>query len=641
MKRKVFYKSIMIEGFQSFGKRVVFNLNRNGLNLIKGQNGVGKSTIFNAILWCEYGGNLKKSVETWKERRPADYKGTRVVLERTDGEFDYRIVRHLKYKGTTFGLVGGDKLMIYKKSVDEPKFTPEHLIGDGLHKSDMQILINEQIGMDEQTFLNSIMFGQRVKSLIEAPNADKRKLFEELFNLDFVEEAKERAKERYSTISDNHKELSYKIENAKRDKKNAEEAFMREVKFEQEWKNQHKQNMLRITRDIHSAEEECYRIEDELRRLDIENEKYDLSELTAFKEEVSCEEQNYRVKQGELKDLKISKGKTEVEIRVAKDRLSQYKKDYDNVETHCPYCNSELSQLKIIEAKKAIEDKIKKEEQVIEKLTKLSGDTDSKYSSLEKECAEIEERVVSMQNKLADIQSNSHRGIEISVEIRSLKKQHEQLTKKIDQLNLEYNQENSKEGIKADREKYHKIIKECEEIMNTGSTALQEMSDELERIDWWIKKGFGSGGLKSFVFNAMLNQMNIYAQKYASRLGFRVEFSVDMSKASKPFQTLIYDGEFVRDYEDLSGGQKQRVDVCVAFAMHDLISHKSDINILVMDETTEGLDNKGIESFFDLVRQKAESHSVYLVTHSDIIDSLNCKSIVLGLDEDGNTEILA
>lgn len=631
----------MIEGFQSFGKRVVFNLNRNGLNLIKGQNGVGKSTIFNAILWCEYGGNLKKSIETWKERRPADYKGTRVVVERTDGKFDYRIVRHLKYKGTTFGLVGGDKLMIYKKSVDEPKFTAEHLLGDGLHKSDMQLLINEQIGMDEQTFLNSIMFGQRVKSLIEAPNADKRKLFEELFNLDFVEEAKERAKEKYAALQEKIQALTYKLDGAKRELSNAQENLKREIEFEREWQDQHEQILQKLNNDIQSAKEEFNNTNADLDKLEKESKKYDLSELEAFKEEVRSLEQDWRVKNGELADVKVSIGKSEREIRVAQDKLEQYHKDYDHVETNCPYCNSELSKDKVEEAKRAIDNKADKEKQVIEKLNQLKEEKEKQYVSLDKELKELELAVNKKRSELLELQNNSQRGVEIAVEIRSLKKQSEALKQRIEKLTIDYTTESKKEGKKADRKKYNKIIADCEALLKNGDTDLQSLQEEADRVDWWVKKGFGSGGLKSFVFNAMLNQMNIYAQRYASRLGFRVEFSVDMSKASKPFQTLIYDGEFVRDYEDLSGGQKQRVDVCVAFAMHDLISHKSDINILVMDETTEGLDNKGIESFFDLVRQKAESHSVYLVTHSDIIDSLNCKSIVLGLDEDGNTEIIA
>ena len=110
-----------------------------------------------------------------------------------------------------------------------------------------------------------------------------------------------------------------------------------------------------------------------------------------------------------------------------------------------------------------------------------------------------------------------------------------------------------------------------------------------------------------------------------------------MGKASKPFQTFVYKGDSVKDYDDLSGGQKLRVDICIAFAMHDLITESSNINILVMDEVFEGLDNEGIEIVFELIRGKSETKSVYLITHSDLIDSLNSRSFTFALDSNENT----
>lgn len=198
--------------------------------------------------------------------------------------------------------------------------------------------------------------------------------------------------------------------------------------------------------------------------------------------------------------------------------------------------------------------------------------------------------------------------------------------------------EKNKKAPEIDLEAILLEVKEEKKFKSDSKEKLEKLQTELDEIKWWITKGFSSSGLKAFVFNAMLTQLNLYAQTYASRLGFGVEFTIDMSKASKPFQTLVYKGNEVKDYEDLSGGQKQRVDICIAFAMHDLITrNKSDINILIVDEMTDNLDISGTESFFDLIRQKAETKTVYVVTHSDIIDGLNCKHISLESDELGNT----
>ena len=119
------------------------------------------------------------------------------------------------------------------------------------------------------------------------------------------------------------------------------------------------------------------------------------------------------------------------------------------------------------------------------------------------------------------------------------------------------------------------------------------IEDDLEKVTWWLTKGFGSGGIKAFVFNAMLSKLNAYVEKYASRLGVYVKFSVNLTKASKPFTTTCYkDGNEI-DYKELSGGEKQRIDVALAFAMHDLIGHTAKTNLLIMDEFMENLDASG------------------------------------------------
>ena len=139
----------------------------------------------------------------------------------------------------------------------------------------------------------------------------------------------------------------------------------------------------------------------------------------------------------------------------------------------------------------------------------------------------------------------------------------------------------------------------------------------------------------------MLSKLNIYAAKYESKLRFRVELSLDMKKTSRPFQTLIYRGDKVRNYKDLSGGQKKRADVGIAFALHDVVSDKVDINILYLDEITDALDNEGVEVLFELIAMKAENKSVYLITHNDVINGPQMREICLALDEGENTYIAA
>ena len=111
------------------------------------------------------------------------------------------IARHIKFKGTTRGIEGGNSLMIFEKpAVEVRPFTENDLIGEAHYKYDQQEYINKVIGLDSQAFLASVLFGQRMKRLIEADNTEKRKLFEMLFDLDFIANARTAANKQFGEL---------------------------------------------------------------------------------------------------------------------------------------------------------------------------------------------------------------------------------------------------------------------------------------------------------------------------------------------------------------------------------------------------------------------------------------------------------
>lgn len=65
-----------------FNRTPTLLLNTQCTILIKAPNGKGKSTILSALVWAIYGKNLKgvSEVNTWKQVRPKDYKGTKVQV---------------------------------------------------------------------------------------------------------------------------------------------------------------------------------------------------------------------------------------------------------------------------------------------------------------------------------------------------------------------------------------------------------------------------------------------------------------------------------------------------------------------------------------------------------------------------------
>ena len=130
---KIQFDYINIEGFRSIVNFLTFNLNKPGLNLIKGVNGAGKTSIFEALIWVLYGTNLKESnndkLPSWPENRTSQWLGTRVSLTFHKDSSTFCVIRHIAYKGLTEGVKGEDYLMLLKDG---------KMIGDFRNKSEMQ-----------------------------------------------------------------------------------------------------------------------------------------------------------------------------------------------------------------------------------------------------------------------------------------------------------------------------------------------------------------------------------------------------------------------------------------------------------------------------------------------------------------------
>ena len=116
------------------------------------------STILSSLVWAIYGKNLKgvSEVNTWKQVRPKDYKGTRVQVYFQKDSHTYKIIRCQKYEGVLDDGAKGKDRLIFIKDGD---------VIDIKGKGKIQDAINREIGLSYTLFMNSIMFGQGIRRL--------------------------------------------------------------------------------------------------------------------------------------------------------------------------------------------------------------------------------------------------------------------------------------------------------------------------------------------------------------------------------------------------------------------------------------------------------------------------------------------
>jgi DNA repair protein SbcC/Rad50 len=659
---KVKFKQIVVEGYRSIVRSLEFNLDRPGLNLVKGTNGMGKTTMFEALVWCIFGINLRETnlnaIISWEEIRPLDWKGTRVMVHVEINTDQYCIIRHLSYKGESYGVRGNDSLMIIKNG---------ELI-QGINKDETQKIINKLIGTDAKTFMNSIMFGQRMTRLITQDNKDKRALFEELFDVDWVNIAKRKAELEYAEKIQVISKATYECDNLTARIAMAEEALKRDQRLIEEWGTNQANKILNCKANIvgfetliknHNREftliggspiaydkEEHDAIEKEYNKITNDKMKWQL-EIVKFDnnaKSIQAEINNDGYKAAQIVD-KIEKLKKEIE-----DNKNTIKEAITKKE--CPTCHqsikashhADIKKMYFTEDKEADIVKLNSQMNALNtRLPQLTAALDLQLNAIKrtKEMAsESDDRYVIVAARYQELNEIENKLYEISEKQNILKN-------KI--ASNEALLENEKKQLKElEQEKAPNIdLKEQTNTIASKKLQLKSLQNDLEDLKkeadilrWWNEKGFGAGGIKAFIFNAMLAQLNAGTRKYGERLGVSLEFSIDLTKASKPFTTICSLGNKLnKDYKDFSGGEEQRLDIVLIFAMYDLISINTNFNILIMDEVFEGLDEDGENAVFDLIRMKAdEGKSVYVISHSPILDSLYANTIYF--NNNLTTEIL-
>ncbi len=650
---KITFDYVEGEGFRSLIKPFHFNLNRPGLNLVKGVNGRGKTSIFETIVWCLFGITLKEtnleSVVTWEEDRPSTWIGTRISVTFHVGHNVYCVTRHVNYKGTTYDVKGGDYLMLAKGDDDRGHKVE---LTNYLNKAETQEAIITLLGMDSRIFMNSVLFGQRIAKLIASDNSDKRKLFETLFEVEWVKELKDKVD---TDIKDKELKVAIKTREIQNIESGIEQKKLRLSQAEEMMKGYEENRYNRIL----NKQTESSQISDSIKEMikDFRSLKEAADKINYDPDQHNKVEADYNALKDEIQAARLSVAKIEGQKRQDQLQLEHLRtaikraetdlkaKQAVKIEGNCPYCAQELREGNKLEQNHAKE---------LTQLKTVLKDAKKTFEAFERKIAgnnyNTQQEIVlsQMERRLEDlsVSLNNFNKLEgtyndIWSRIQKQKDKIVQCEKDIIRIEKEIEAIKAEKPPKIDLKAIEKEIDTDKETIAVQGEALLSIQEELESAKWWSGKAFGSGGIKAFIFQAMLSQLNQNVKKYGSRLGVSLEFSIDLNKASKPFTTRCSIGSKLdKDYRDFSGGQKQRLDICLMFAMQDLISMSTNINILILDEVFEGLDEEGEGAVFDLIRMIAEEgKSVYVISHSAVLDSLYSNTILFDTDLTGNTII--
>ena len=541
------FLSMDAEGFCSI-ESLHLLLNTQCTILIKAPNGKGKSTILSALVWAIYGKNLKgvSEVNTWKQVRPKDYKGTRVQVYFQKDSHTYKIIRCQKYEEVLDdGAKGKDRLI----------FIEDGDVIDIKGKGKIQEAINRKIGLSYTLFMNSIMFGQGIRRLIQESNSDKKKIFEEVFDLEFLNLAKGIALQDKNNLISQINEVEHESQMLKKELEANKEAYFdmrdREKSFKQK---------------IREERKELKQDREKLTKLLIEKQKQIKDEVDASLQ-IKIKKQNKIILdlRGKIKDAKSLSNvplKKVIKELVIQLEAGHYKRALRDAKS-------------IYKAFSDLDKYDKEYQEALERLEELSSVND-KYRKLKSECDDIASDIATVDEDLSKLKA---------------------------------------EKLKVMSPKYKQKLREIRKNLRKVDEDFHNKEAELENYNWLINDPLGNNGIKAYLFDSSLEFLNKCLDKYSEVLGFRIEFNIDLGTARKEFVTLIErDGQII-DYDELSGGEKTLCNFSMALAMHEALTASKGVNIILFDEVFESLSSDNVELVTSLIRKYSEGKTVFVITH--------------------------
>lgn len=531
---------------------------------LRGKTGCGKTSIIESFVWALYGANLKGLNASDVASKVFD-NGTMVEVTFIKDGIEYRVARTHNYKDLIHLESNGVSLFI-----DGEQYQSEN-------KTDCQNKIDSIIGIDVDLFLKSVFFPQRTVKLAEYANKDIKKVFDAIldkfYDVDFLETLQERVVE---TLNHNNNKLT-EVTNDTVKLDTQIEAVKTAIKKDKEYRRTfEEQKQERIDR-IKAQIKECRDfISQDVKKVDINIDKTE-----------SKKSKNKKTLQQYEKVLRDHKNES---AGLTKE-INFYKQEIDS--GNCARCDQPLKKTK------DIKENLKQSENLLEQ-------TNDVIETTQKEIAKLKKKISKLENKI----DRYNKSIRLTEKIKNKKEN-------LEEYKLALNNEEDYE-MKSDDSKENKAkIKTLKNKLKKATKQCSNIEKQIEHLTWWKNVALGAGGIKTYLFNSMLDELNVQLLNYTQPFGMTLYMRM-VGKVRKSLEINIEkDDGVLYTYAELSGGEKSLVDIAFGLALNDLMDTVS-FNIMVFDEYFEGIDSESVSMAFELLRIKAKDSKIILISHNDL-----------------------
>ena len=573
--KNVLFKTLSVKNFFSISEPELKIDFSKGINLITGENsdngtrnGVGKSSLIEAVFWCLFGNTIR------------DIKADKIIHNHSKKTCEVQL---------SFDFQSSDK------NLDEYKITRS------LNPSKVQVLCNDKditlstipanntfikdlIGASEELFTNAvIMTANNTMPFMAQKKIDKRKFLEGVFNLNIFTEMLLKARSDFNESKKEHDILCNSFLNEQKNLEIFEKQSKKYIEQKELKIKNYNDEIIKIKNDIDTIKNNIIDIIDLNEKINKNNEK--IKELDVFlsKKDKSIEDLNNQ----------------NTEIRI---KISQIQKDIENLSKKketCPVCNRKyaIEEINLVE----------------KKLLSLIND----LQDLEKSQKNILSEIQTQKQKKTEIKNLIDQIREKNKNLESLKRSEELKEEKIKNLLSKI----------AD---YDKFIKDLQKEKDPSLEEIEKINKNIEDLNEKIKLSkkelsilenvkfvLSEEGVKTYIVKKLLDVLNKKLNFYLNKLDAPCTCTFN-----EQFEETItnLNGKDC-SYFNFSGGERKRIDLAVLFMFQDILRFysKTFFSLSIYDELFDSaIDEAGIEKVLDILRKKVDNQGemVYIVSHN-------------------------
>lgn len=603
------FEQIIIQGFKTWRQRTVVDLKAfgtglhfvRGLNKYKprlGPNGVGKSALWDALLWCLYGATVQglrnPDIKPWSGKHEPTSVTVRV--------FGREITRTA---------------------------SPNSLLLDGEPVG--QDKINTLLGIPKDVFCHTILLGQGQLLFLDLKPKDKMDVFNSVLQLDRWDDRAKAASQKAAALQTRVDEINGQLIAEKAALAEIRATIAKTKKMVSEWEAEQQGDDRKQQKELAALKKQIaakQRIRDDA----------DLAYDSAATEARACEKV---VDDLETKLTAAERGLAQKQIEVDASVKERHKlskeRDQMKLDKTCPTCGQTIrnaNQLKkhVAELTSKIGRlKLKKEELVQEEIAfantikRLEHKLDQQRGFMKEFKAKAETAEAALSLQKTDI-------ADLTTKITVI----EELIKRSDQTTNPHKQ--NLRLLVAMRERKLDAIDELEELHS-------KLLRRIERVKFWTK---GFKEVQLYIVDEVLQELELVTNALLSEMGlddWEIKYAIEKETKSGTVQrglnvtVLSPDNNKPVRWECWSGGEGQRLRVLGALALSEVLLNHAGIttNLEVLDEPTRGLSDEGVADLCKYLALRSEqlNKQCWLIDHTAIPSSNFTSTLTVIRDKKG------